>query len=203
VEDKELHRGYNFGRQRVFNPNFGTSEWVDIMRFGKLEIFKPIIFAVNGPCIGGALGLLSALTDITVAAEEAKFGTVGITHAIGGAGGAELVRRLPWAIAMDMLLRGKIISAEEAYRVGFVNEIVSHDELIPAATAIAEEIAANPPLHVQSVKHMAISSRELSPASLAWQGTILSAVLQSVPDSREGPKAFMEKRKAIYTGKVD
>jgi E-phenylitaconyl-CoA hydratase len=160
-----------------------------------------MVFAINGPCVGGIFGITMANADIIVAVEDAYFGGAAIRNAIGG--GSAPTDQLPWRIAMEMTLRGKSLSAQDAYRVGFVNHLVSHEELMPFSTSIAEEIAANPPLHVQASKQMTIVGRDIPPSVAALPRMLMSAFLQTTPDAAEGPKAFIEKRKAQYTGEVD
>jgi len=104
---------------------------------------------------------------------------------------------------MDMMLRARFMYAEEALRLGFVNEVVEKEELLEAAQRVAEDYAAMPPLHVQAVRRMALYSRDLPASAMAFPGMLMSALMQDTPDSKEGPKAFAEKRKAKYTGKME
>ena len=170
-----------------------------------MELYKPLIFAIHGSCIGAGMLLMAAKADYAVVSTDVRFGLLEIKHAIGGGGGLaqQLLSQLPWRIALDMVLRARFMYAEEALRIGFVNEVVPKEELLAAANRIAEDYAAMPPLHVQSVKRMALYSRDLPASAMGFPGMLMSALMQDTPDSLEGPKAFAEKRKANYTGKME
>jgi enoyl-CoA hydratase/carnithine racemase len=204
VGDASPDRGYNFSKERLFRHDYAQNEWSGILRVGYLELYKPLIFAIHGSCIGGSMGIMMANSDYTVVTPDARFGGVAMRHGIGGGGGGGgLLSQLPWRIAMDMMLRSRFMYAEEALRIGFVNEIVPKEQLLEAANRVAEDYAAMPPLHVQAVKRMAIYSRDLPASAMAFPGMLMSALMQDLPDSKEGPKAFAEKRKANYTGKME
>ena len=200
----EPTRGYNLSKERLFRHAYAQNEWSGILRVGALELYKPLIFAIHGSCIGGGMGLMMANSDYTVVTPDARFGGIAMRHGIGGGGGGgTLLSQLPWRIALDMMLRSRFMYAEEALRIGFVNEIVPKEELLEAANRIAEDYAAMPPLHVQAVKRMAIYSRDLPASAMQFPGMLMSALMQDIPDSKEGPKAFAEKRKANYTGAME
>jgi enoyl-CoA hydratase/carnithine racemase len=200
-------RGYApAGKQRIFRHDHGDHAWSPyLLRVGEMELFKPLVFAVQGSCIGAGMLLLAAKADYAVVTPDVRFGMLELKHAIGGGGGLaqQLLSQLPWRIAMDMILRARFMYAEEALRLGFVNEIAPKEELLDAAFRIAEDYAAMPPLHVQAVKRMALYSRDLPASAMAFPGMLMSALMQDTPDSKEGPKAFAEKRKANYTGKME
>ncbi|MBI2858697.1 MAG: enoyl-CoA hydratase/isomerase family protein, partial [Chloroflexi bacterium] len=148
--DESLHRGYNLSRDRVFRHNYAQNEWSSLLELGELKLYKPLLFAINGPCLGAGMEVMMACSDYTVASPDTKFGLTGLKHGIGGGGShaQQLTRQLPWRIAMDMILRARFMDAEEALRYGFINQIAPHDRLMSAAVTIAEEFAAMPPLHV-------------------------------------------------------
>lgn len=205
VDDPAAARGYVLSKERVFRHNYGQDEWGGLLKQGELHLYKPMIFAINGSCIGAGMLLMMANADYAVATPDARFGLLELKHGIGAGGGhaQQLTRQLPWRVAMDMILRCRFMGAEEALRFGLVNEIAPKEQLLAAATRIAEEFAEMPPLHVQAVKRIAMYSRDV-PASAMWfPGNLMSAFMQDAPDSKEGPKAFAEKRKARYTGKLE
>ncbi|MEQ8859827.1 MAG: enoyl-CoA hydratase-related protein [Pseudomonadales bacterium] len=161
---------------------------------------KPIISAINGHAIAGGMELVQG-TDIRVAAPAAKLGVQEVKWAIFPAGGStvRLPVQMPYAKAMELLLTGDLISADDALALGFINYVA--DDPLARALAIAEKIAANGPLAVkairQSVKEcLGQPERE----ALKIESRISGPVFQT-EDAREGPKAFMEKRKPEYKGR--
>ena len=205
VGDDDPDRGYNLSMERVFRHAYAQNEWTHVLRVGEMELYKPLVFAVHGSCIGAGMLLMMAQSDYTVVTPDARFGVLELKHGVGGGGGLaqQLLSQLPWRIALDMMLRARFMHAEEALRIGFVNEVAPKEELLVAANRVAEDYAAMPPLHVQSVKRMAMYSRDLPASAMRFPGMLMSAIMQDTPDSLEGPKAFAEKRKANYTGKME
>jgi enoyl-CoA hydratase/carnithine racemase len=95
------------------------------------------------------------------------------------------------------------MDAEEALRYGFINEIVPREQLSSSAMAIAEEFASMPPLGVQASKRLAIMSREMPMESSRWVADLYTALIgDTTHDAKEGPRAFVEKRKPMYTGEL-
>jgi enoyl-CoA hydratase/carnithine racemase len=165
-----------------------------------IEVAKPLIAAVNGVAYAGGF-LLAQSCDLCLAADTARFA---ITEAKVGRG-APWAAPLPWLIppriAMQLLLTGEPISAERAFGVGLVNEVVPAAELRARAQAVAETIAANAPLSVLAAKRTVrlIAEQPLSQAFDAaeriWEPVYRSA------DAQEGPAAFREKRPPVWTGR--
>lgn len=196
-------RGYEGGENRVWRPNL--DQRTEQLFNGELKLNKPVIFAVCGDCIGAGTLLLMSLADVAVAVEGARFGLPEIKPAIGPITSwaeALITRQMPWRIAMELLVTGRLMPSEEALGHGFINRVTSADELMNVAMDYAEQIAANPPLHVQGSKMLAKNCREVPFSTSLLQGDLMGEVLKHVPDSKEGPRAFMEKRKPEYTGKV-
>ncbi len=116
---------------------------------GEVRITKPMIFAVHGLCLGAATAFVMSYADIIIAAPDAKFGLPEIKWGVGaGVAAVRLQRLLPWPIAMDLYLTGRLMGAEQALRHGWVNEIAPKDGVMEAALAKAELIVANPPDHL-------------------------------------------------------
>ncbi len=191
-------------KSMVGRPNQLSQLWLtqqnQILNRG-LEVWKPIIAAVNGYCIGGGTTLLLA-TDIRLAAPHATFGLSEVKRGIIAANGGtqRILQQLPYPIAMEMLLTGDAIDAEQAARWGLINKVVPAAELLPTARAYAERIAANAPLAVQAAKELAIRSRDTSLADGLRLEQLVSRILQSSEDVREGTAAFAEKRKPRFRG---
>jgi len=161
----------------------------------------PVIAAVNGAAVGWGMEL-AMMADIRVASEKAKFGELfvlrGLVSDVAGLGRlAELVGR---ERAAELLFTGEVIDAATAQAIGLVGRVVTHDELLPTAHALAARIAANPPLAVQQLK--AGLRRALDPdwTDLGqWVSSTLGQLF-TTSDHREGVRAFLEKRPAVFTG---
>ena len=168
-----------------------------------LEVWKPIIAAVNGYCIGGGMTLLQA-TDIRVASPNAEFGLAEVKRGlIAGNGGTQrLLAQFPYAVGMKLILTGDRMGAREAERWGLVNDMVPQPELLAKAYEYAETIAANGPLAVQAVKELVVRSRTLNYTDGLRMEQLISSILQQQSeDVQEGKKAFAEKRKPEFKGR--
>jgi len=165
------------------------------------DSFKPIIAAVNGYAIAGGLELLYT-TDIRVACPEAKFGLQEVKWAIFPAGGStvHLPRQLPYAKAMEMLLTGSLISAQEALDYGLINSVVPREKLLEEAERYATLIAKNGPLAVSAIKESVIKLNGLPLAEALEREREFSGPIFDTKDAQEGPRAFMEKREPVYRG---
>jgi enoyl-CoA hydratase/carnithine racemase len=167
----------------------------------RYDIWKPIIAAVNGWAMGG--GLEMALScDIIIASENARLGLpeprVGL---LAGAGGVHrLPRQVPLKIAMGMILTGRNITAQEAYRIGLVNEVVPAGQTVATAEKWAEEILGCAPWSVRASKQAAYQGYDLSVEEAMSRRYDLSARMRESPDMVEGPRAFAEKRQPNWTG---
>ena len=163
---------------------------------------KPVIAAVNGFALAGGTEILQA-TDIRIACPEARFGLSEAKRGIIPAGGSlvRLQRQIPFAKAMEILITGDPISAEEAHRVGLVNEIVPQDEILGRAEAVARRVAENGPLAVQKLKEALLRTNRLPFSEAFAIETECAREVMRSHDAVEGPLAFMEKRKPVFTGR--
>ena len=164
-----------------------------------LEIWKPLIAAVNGHALAGGLEL--ALTcDLRVAAEHATFGLTEVRWAImPGAGGTQrLPRAVPLAKAMEMILMAETVNAVEAHRIGLVNAVVPFVDLMPTARRWAQTICERGPLAVRAAKEAIIRGLSLPLADGLRLEAFLSGTLRGTEDAVEGPKAFAEKRQPVF-----
>lgn len=168
------------------------------------DLNKPIIFAINGICCGGGLEIaLSA--DILIASERATFSFPEVrigTHA--PAAYIALPKRLPYHIAMEMLLTGRWFDAAEAYRWGLVSKVVAHETLRIEAWAMARLIANGPPLVHAATKEIVreAENRKFQDALNMVNARQLATVerMLTSDDRKEGPRAFAEKREPVFRG---
>lgn len=183
---------------------FGGSIWAarTLNLLTGAEFWKPLVAAINGHALG--LGLMLALAcDIRVASENATFGLPEVKYGFPPGNGAtqRLPRVMPLGPALELLLTGDRIDAQQAYQWGLVNRVVPLPQLLDTAMGIAERIAANPPLAVRATKELALRGRDLT----LEQGLRLEALLaehaKQTEDAREGPRAFVEKRPPVFKGR--
>lgn len=160
---------------------------------------KPVVAAVNGAAVGGGLELVMSC-DLVVAADHARFGLPEVKRGLYPAGGGTLLStRIPLALALEMGLTGRLIHAPKALEAGLLNQVVAPDELIPAAVALADEVAANGPLAVQLTKALMRGAVTRDP-SAGWATPEQSSQVFQSTDAAEGAAAFMEKRPPHFTG---
>jgi len=163
---------------------------------------KPVIACINGYALGGGCEIAMACT-MRLASENAKFGQPEVKLGIiPGYGGTQRLPRLVGkGIAMQLVLAGEMISAQEAHRIGLVNEVVPTTELIPRAEAIAQKIIANAPLAVHYAMEAVNKGMEMTLAEGLYLEAVLFAVACASEDKKEGTTAFLEKRPAKFQGK--
>ncbi|NDH51426.1 MAG: enoyl-CoA hydratase/isomerase family protein [Betaproteobacteria bacterium] len=166
-----------------------------------LEVWKPIVAAVNGYCLGGGMTLLMA-TDIRIAVPHATFSLAEVKRGIiaGNGGTQRVLDQLPYAVAMEMLLTGDGIDAATAERWGLVNKVVAKEDLLQTAFDYARRIAVNAPLAVQAAKELAIRSRDTDLTTGLRMEAVINRMLQFTQDAKEGPEAFAAKRKPVFKG---
>ena len=171
--------------------------------FNAVDTFpKPVIAMVNGYCLGGGCELALAC-DIRVASDNASFGQPEINLGIipGGGGTQRLTRLVGEGKAMEMILSGEIINAQEAFRIGLVNHVVPADQLEAKTMEIANRIAEKSPIALRLAKEaVKLASRSNLDEGLRRE-VDLFALCFSSEDKDEGVKAFLEKRKAEFKGK--
>jgi E-phenylitaconyl-CoA hydratase len=167
-----------------------------------LEVWKPVVCAVNGLCLAGGMTLLLA-TDIRIASEHAMFDLSEVKRGILPANGGthRTIRQLPYPIAMEMLLLARRLTAERAAHFGLINEVVPHDRVMDVAMERAQELASMAPLALRAIKELAIRGQYLElNESLRMEQMVVDKLL-STEDGKEGPRAFVEKRKPNYQGR--
>ena len=186
--DSRLGRQVSSERQEIFS------------RIENLPV--PVIAAVNGYALGGGLEIALAC-NIRICSEKAQFGAPEVKLGIipGDGGTQRLPRLVGLGRAMEMILTGDFIDAQEAYRIGLVNEVVPAEDLMGRAMELAKKIASRPPLAVRYAKEAVNRSQEGDTASGFALESYLHALTCTTEDKREGVAAFLEKRKGKFKGK--
>jgi enoyl-CoA hydratase/carnithine racemase len=195
--------------QRIFWPLAGTVHGQKTGVDGRMgdhypRVWKPVIAAVNGWAAGAGLYILLSSTDIRIASREHarfKFALLSQGWLGHGPGATLLARQLRYADAMKILLTDEPFDAAEALRIGLVNEVVPHSELMARAERIARHIVTLPPVAVRMMKEFVVRFGDL-PTDQAWhiQTLINSLLIQTTADAEEGRRAFNERRAADFTG---
>jgi enoyl-CoA hydratase len=163
---------------------------------------KPVIACINGFALGGGCEIAMACT-MRLASENAKLGQPEVKLGIiPGYGGTQRLPRLVGkGIAMQLVLTGEMISAQEARRIGLVNEVTAPAELIPRAEAIAQKIIGNAPLAVQYAMEAVNHGMEMTEAEGQFLEATLFGLCCTTADMKEGTRAFLDKRPAQFRGK--
>lgn len=214
-DDPELLVGIVTGAgDRFFSCGADVSDTLQVLRDNKditafkdipmrgLDIWKPLIAAINGAAVGGGLELALAC-DIRITSENARFGTrepaLGLIPGWGGT--QRLPRVIPRAKAAELLIMGTLIDAAEAYRIGLVNKVVPLAELMPTAREWADIICQNAPLAVRAAKEAMIRGTSMTLEEGLQLEAELENYLLGTSDFAEGIAAFQEKRKPNYQAK--
>ncbi len=169
-------------------------------RPGLYNVAKPIICAVNGICAGGGLDFITE-TDIAICSENAEFMDPHVT--IGLVSAHEMIqlsKRIPWGVAMRMGLMGRQerMSAQRAYDVGLMTEVVPLSSLLSRATEIAESVLENAPMAVRGTKACIRKGLDLPLLEASILGDYIRRDNVGTEDSIEGPRAFAEKRRPVW-----
>ena len=169
----------------------------------RFDLFKPVIAAVNGLCLGGGVEIVAAC-DLAIAADDAEFGLpeplVGLA-ALGGGVLQRLPRQMAMKDAMWMVLTADRLSAEEAVRLRLVNEVVPRSRLLPRAREVAAMILRCAPLALQASKQVMLQSSRHADLEAAMRADYpLAQRMLDSDDAREGPLAFAQKRAPVWSG---
>ncbi len=167
---------------------------------GGLDVWKPTIAAINGYCIGEGLTLALAC-DLRIASERAVFQFPEVQIGVPTIAGAiRAPRVIGLGGALELLLVGDRVDASRAYDMGLVNRVVAHDDLMAEAGRWADRLARNAPQAMAATKEMAIRSHAMSFGDALRMGEAMRKLAGSTEDSREGVRAFREKRTPEYRG---
>lgn len=187
------------GAAGTFAGTFWEKPTINSLESG-LELFKPIIAAVNGPCLGYAVTAVS-FCDFVIASERATFGfpevRIGVPTIVGA---IRMPERLTWSHAMELLLIGEAVDAQRAKEMGLVWKIVPHDDLIAEARQLADRLCQSAPLAVRATKEVAVRARHLPWVEAVRFGETMRMVASNTADATEGRAAFREKRAPRWQG---
>lgn len=165
------------------------------------EIYKPVIAAVNGYCLGYGLTLVT-WCDFVIASDRAEFGfpevRLGVPTIVGA---IRLPQRINWQYAMELLLTGERIGADRAHEIGLAGWVVPHDRLMDEARALAGRLVAAAPLAARAVKEVAIRARDLSGLDAIRFGETMRKVAATTQDATEGRRAMAEGRPPVWRGR--
>jgi enoyl-CoA hydratase len=165
-----------------------------------IEVSKPTIAAVNGMAMAGGF-LFAQMCDLCVAAEHATFAITEARVGRGAPWAAPLLHMLPQRIMMELLLTGEPMSAARLHALGYVNHVVPLPQLLPRSFELAERIAANAPLTVRAARALVYASTETGRTEALRAGDRLFESVYLSEDAQEGPRAFAEKRPALWKGR--
>lgn len=171
--------------------------WKALLRH--YHVKKPLIAAVEGYAVAGGTEILQAM-DIRVAAESATFGLFEARRGLFPVGGStvRLPRQIPYTVAMDILLTGRAVSAQEAYRIGLVGRVVPDGQALASAKQIAAAIGENGPLAVEAIKRSVRETEGLPEDEALKIEFEIGWPVFATEDAKEGPRAFAEKRPAVF-----
>lgn len=188
------------GAAGTFAGTFWEKPTINSFESG-LELFKPTIAAINGPCLGYGVTAVS-FCDFVIASQRATFGfpevRIGVPTIVGA---IRMPQRLNWADAMELLLTGETVDAERAKAMGLVWKVVPHDDLMAEAQRLAQRLCQSAPLAVRATKEVAVRARTLPWVEAVRFGETMRLVAGHTADAVEGRAAIREKRSPRWQGK--
>lgn len=166
------------------------------------DFFKPVVVAINGHALAGGAEFVLA-TDIRVMSSEATIGVTEVRRGLIAGGGSlvRLARQVPWAMAMELALVGEPVSADQALAIGLVNRVVPPGEVLPVAEELARRISLGAPVALAKTKEAMVRSNGLSFDEAFIIEAQCTKDNAATDDAKEGPRAFMQKRPPVFTGR--
>ncbi len=168
--------------------------------YENMRLSKPTIAAVNGLAFAGGW-LIAQNCDLCVAATTAKFAITEVKVGRGSPWAAPLIHMIPQRIYMEIVLTGKPITAQRAYEIGLVNRIAEPQALMDCALGLAREVIEGAPLSVEAARNTVMLATEMGRADAIDAAYAAHETCYNSHDAQEGPRAFAEKRKPVWTGK--
>lgn len=202
-------KAFSSGADLQQSSSPGAGDWDEFWRTQEdmilnrgLEVWKPIISAIDGYCLGGGMTLMLA-TDIRIASDNATFGLSEVKRGFlpGNGGTQRIIRQLPRPLAMEFLLTGDAVSAEQAAEWNLVNEVVSPEGLMETAEEYAARLLSNGPLALQAIKELTVRGQNMSIDDAIRLESSFNRHLFETKDASEGVQAFRENREPEWTGK--
>jgi enoyl-CoA hydratase/carnithine racemase len=188
------------GAAGTFAGTFWEKPTINSFESG-LELFKPTIAAINGPCLGYGVTAVS-FCDFVIASERATFGfpevRIGMPTIVGA---IRMPMRINWCDAMELLLIGEAVDAQRAREMGLVWKVVPHDDLMAEARLLADRLCKSAPLAVRATKEVAVRSRSLPWIEAVRFGETMRIVAGGTTDVAEGIEAFRDRRSPKWQGK--
>ena len=188
------------GSAGTFPGTFWEKPTINSFESG-MEIYKPVIAAVNGPCIGYGLTAVT-FCDFVLASTRASFAypevRIGIPTIVGA---IRLPRKLNWSHAMELLLLGETITAERAKEIGLVWEVYPHEELLKKANELAQRLCQSAPLASRATKEVATRTQDMGWIEAVRFGETMRIVAGQTEDAKEGREAFKNKRNPKWQGR--
>jgi len=179
-----------------------TPDWLGQLMQRNQSFSKPVIAAINGTAIAGGCELALA-SDIRIASSNASFALTEARVGIVPAGGSmvRLPRQVPWCHAMEFMLTGDTVTAEQARQMGLINRVVAPEELYAAVEKLVDRLRQNAPLSLQAIKRTATRTCGLGlEEAFAIEDSEADKIIVT-EDAREGPRAFAEKRRPVFLGR--
>ncbi|MGQ4807326.1 putative enoyl-CoA hydratase echA8 [Candidatus Entotheonellaceae bacterium PAL068K] len=188
------------GSAGTFAGTFWEKPTINSFESG-LELFKPTIAAINGPCLGYGVTAVS-FCDFVIASERATFGfpevRLGVPTIVGA---IRMPVRIAWGDAMELLLVGEAVNAERAKDMGLVWKVVPHDDLMAESRLLAQRLCKSAPLAVRATKEVAVRTRNLPWVEAVRFGETMRLVVRDTADAAEGRAAAFDKRPPKWQGK--
>ncbi len=165
-----------------------------------LQTWKPLIAAVNGFALAGGWSI-AQMCDLRIASEDAKLGITETKWSLLPPFGTILPKMIPLSAVLELVFTAQPVTAQRAYDMGFLNKVVPAEDLMEETMTVAQQIAENAPLAVQTFKELAYRGQNMSTQDISALTYDMYDQLLTTEDSKEGPRAFAEKRKPQWKGR--